>query len=248
MRNASAKTNKSDAPAVCIDRVSVRLNDAIILDDVSFDIPTGSITAIIGPNGSGKTTLLKTILGLVPHQGSVNIFGATLRTMHTIIGYVPQRFDFDRTFPMTVGEYLSLYRRAGASEPGDVLREVGLTKTMLTKKLGLLSGGQLQRVLIAQAIINNPKLLLLDEPSTGIDVAGEAAVYDVLRHLNETHDTTIVLVSHDLGMVSDIVDHVVAINRRLICVGTPEKALTPKRLHELYGHHAKSLGHDHSHN
>lgn len=247
MRNVSAKTSKPNAPAVCVDRVSVRMNSVIVLDDVSFDIPRGSMTAIIGPNGSGKTTLLKTMLGLVPHQGTVRLLGGTLRAVHTKIGYVPQRFDFDRTFPMTVEEFLAMYRRPGASTAQDVLREVGLTHIILNKKLGLLSGGQLQRVLIAQAIINNPELLLLDEPSTGIDVAGEAAVYDVLRHLKETHGTTIVIVSHDLAMISDVVDHVIAINRRVICVGTPEKALTPKRLTELYGEHARSFHHDHQH-
>ncbi|MBI1907902.1 metal ABC transporter ATP-binding protein [Candidatus Uhrbacteria bacterium] len=245
MRAASAKTN--NAPAICVDGLSVTYGDVAVLDDVSFDIPRGSITAIIGPNGSGKTTLLRAMLGLVPHKGTVAVFGEAIRKAHDRIGYVPQRFDFDRTFPMTVGEFLTLYRRKGGETPEHIIREVGLQKPILAKTLGTLSGGQLQRVLIAQAIINNPALLFLDEPSTGIDVAGEAALYDVLAHLNETHGTTIVLVSHDLSMLADIVDHVVAVNRRLVCVGTPERALTPKRLAELYGSRAKSLHHDHSH-
>lgn len=245
MRASSAKRNS--APAVCVDRVSVHYQDVVVLDDVSFDIPAGAITAIIGPNGSGKTTLLKAMLGLIPHRGSVSLLGQPLRKVHNRIGYVPQRFDFDRTFPLTVQEFLTLYRRNGGSTPQDVVREVGLQKGILDKKLGTLSGGQLQRVLIAQAIINNPALLFLDEPSTGIDVAGEAALYDILAHLKETHGATVVLVSHDLAMLADIVDHVVAINHKLVCVGTPEKALTPKRLAELYGSRAKAIAHEHSH-
>lgn len=245
MPNSSAKINK--LPAVSVDRLRVSFGDAVILDDVSFDIPSGKITAIIGPNGSGKTTLLRAMLGLVPHRGSVAFSSKSLRQAHTHIGYVPQRFDFDRTFPLTVHEFLNLYRRTDGNSPEDVIREVSLQKSILNKKLGTLSGGQLQRILIAQAIINNPTLLFLDEPSTGIDIAGEAALYDILTHLKDTHEATIVLVSHDLSMLADVVDHVVAVNRKLICVGTPQKALTPKRLTELYGNRAKALTHEHSH-
>lgn len=245
MPNSSAKINK--LPAVSVDRLRVSFGDAVILDDVSFDIPSGKITAIIGPNGSGKTTLLRAILGLVPHRGSVALSGKSLRQAHAHIGYVPQRFDFDRSFPLTVHEFLNLYRRTDGNSPEDVVREVSLQKSILNKKLGTLSGGQLQRILIAQAIINNPTLLFLDEPSTGIDIAGEAALYDILTHLKDTHEATIVLVSHDLSMLADVVDHVVAVNRKLICVGTPQKALTPKRLTELYGNRAKALTHEHSH-
>lgn len=245
MPNSSAKINK--LPAVSVDRLRVSFDDAVILDDLSFDIPNGKITAIIGPNGSGKTTLLRAILGLVPHRGSIAFSGKSLRQAHAQIGYVPQRFDFDRTFPLTVNEFLNLYRRTTGNSAENVVREVGLQKSILNKKLGTLSGGQLQRIMIAQAIINNPTLLFLDEPSTGIDVAGEAALYDILAHLKDTHGATIVLVSHDLSMLADVVDHVIAVNRKLICVGTPQKALTPKRLTELYGNRAKALTHEHSH-
>ncbi len=244
MPHASTKTN---SPAICVDHVSVRYGDVTVLDDITFDVPRGSITAVIGPNGSGKTTLLRAILGLVPYQGTIRVLNESLHETYARIGYVPQRFDFDRTFPMNVEEFLNISRRPGSNLPANVIREVGLQKTILNKKLGELSGGQLQRILIAQAIINNPDLLLLDEPSTGIDIAGEAAIYDVLAHLRDTHDTTIFMVSHDLSMIADIVDNIVAINRKLVCVGTPSKALTPKRLKELYGGHTRSIGHDHGH-
>lgn len=246
MRNSSVKTAND---AVRVDTLSVTLAGTVILDDVSFSVPRGSMTAIIGPNGSGKTTLLRSMLGLVEYQGSVRMFGGERSEMRHRIGYVPQRFEFDRSFPITVREFLNLARRHETPKEhiAHTIREVGLPVATLTKRVGTLSGGQLQRVLIAQAILNSPDILFLDEPSTGIDVAGEEAVMHVLDHLKETHGTTIVIVSHDLGMIAESVDQVVCINRRLICAGPPGKTMTPKHLSALYGGHAKPVHHGHAH-
>ena len=241
MRDSSAKTTND---AIRVDGLSVTLEGNVVVNDVSFRVPSGSMTAIIGPNGSGKTTLLRAMLGLVPFSGNVTFACGTPRGH---IGYVAQRFDFDRSFPITVREFLNLTRNRTTNKDhlGHTLREVGLPLSMLSARVGTLSGGQLQRVLIAQAILNNPSILFLDEPATGIDVHGEEAVMHVLHHLKETHGTTVVIVSHDLGMIAEQVDHVVCINHTLVCTGTPEKTMTEKHLKTLYGGHAKRVEHEH---
>lgn len=246
MPNSSAKTAND---AISVEKLTVIFAGASVLEDVSFRVPRGCMTAIIGPNGSGKTTLLRAMLGLVDHQGVVRMFGGNRSEMRHRIGYVPQRFEFDRSFPITVREFLDLARRRETPKEHIVhtIREVGLPVSTLTKRVGALSGGQLQRVLIAQAILNSPDILFLDEPATGIDVAGEEAVMHVLEHLKETHGTTIVIVSHDLGMIAESVDEVVCINRRLICAGPPGKTMTHKHLSALYGGHAKRVHHGHTH-
>lgn len=248
MPKPSRKTNN----AVEVTGLTVAYGTKPVLEDVSFSIPKGSLTAVIGPNGSGKTTLIRTILGLVrPASGTVSIFGKPLASARNIIGYVPQKFNFDPTFPITVGEFLRLGVRDSS---GDAIRktlhEVGLVPHILTHLLGSLSGGQLQRVLIAQAIINEPELLILDEPATGIDVVGEAAFYDVIEHLNEDHGTTVVLISHDVSMVAQKVDQVICVNRKLLCSGPPKKTLTKSTLEALFKdksvyEHAHPEGHHH---
>lgn len=241
-------------PAISVTGLTVAYRDNEIVSDVGFEIKQGEIAAIIGPNGSGKTTLLKTILGLVsPRAGEVRVFGKHLHSVRNLIGYVPQRFDFDRQFPITVGEFMDLARHPHCpkSRIEEKLREVGLPSRALTANLGSLSGGQLQRVLIAQAILNNPALLLLDEPSSGIDIAGEATFYEIIQHLNEQHDTTVLLVSHDIAMISDLVDNVICVNKKLVCYGPPRSALTARQLGELFGpsklydHPSHADRHDH---
>lgn len=246
MPNSSAKTAND---AIRVERLTVTFAGTSVVEDVSFSVPRGCMTAIIGPNGSGKTTLLRAMLGLVDYEGTVRMFGGDRNEMRHRIGYVPQRFEFDRSFPITVREFLNLARRSETPKEHitHTIREVGLPLATLTKRVGALSGGQLQRVLIAQAILNSPDILFLDEPATGIDVAGEEAVMHVLAHLKETHGTTIVIVSHDLGMIAESVDEVVCINRRLICAGPPEQTMTSPHLAALYGKHTKPVHHGHSH-
>ena len=224
-----------------------------VLDNVTFSISKGDIVAVIGPNGSGKTTLIKTILGLVkPKSGTVKLFGKHLHDVRDKIGYVPQRFHFDLTFPITIREFLQLamHNQDEGNLITDAIKEVGLEPDILSKLLGTLSGGQLQRVLIAQAVINNPDLLILDEPSTGIDVVGEAAFYSVLQHLNKKHGTTVILISHDVSMVSSKVDQVICVNKKLLCSGPPKKTLTKSTLEKLFSDssayvHAHDKDHSH---
>jgi ABC-type Mn2+/Zn2+ transport system ATPase subunit len=242
------KTTNKNAPAIFTENLSVKFGEHAAVDGVSFSIETGTVAAIVGPNGSGKTTLMKALLGLISFTGEALIFGQHFHEVRGRVGYVPQRFSFDREFPITVEEFLRLAMGNGCppSRISTVIKEVGLTPLIFHKRLGNLSGGQLQRVLIAQAILNDPAILFLDEPSTGIDVAGETAVHDVIEHLNKEHHTTVLMVSHDIAMISCLVDQVLCLNKKLLCSGPPKKALTQKSLNELFGSH-HSLYEHHQH-
>jgi len=251
MPESSEKTS-AELPAVSVRDCTVSYGNNVVVDDVSFDIKVGSITALIGPNGSGKTTVLRAILGLVPlRSGEVTVMGKHLHVMRPLIGYVPQRFEFDRDFPITVGEFMDLARRLHCQRhvpPSRILtklKEVGLPKEILDRNLGELSGGQLQRVLVAQAIIHDPVILFLDEPSSGVDITGEATIYHLIEHLNQEHNTTVIMVSHDIGMISHIVDTVICVNRKLLCYGPPRTALTAHKLEEVFGEHGHPFNHDH---
>ncbi|MFA6131535.1 MAG: metal ABC transporter ATP-binding protein [Patescibacteria group bacterium] len=249
MSPRSKKTNEP-IPAIFVENLNVKYGDNVVVDDISFSVGQGTVAAIVGPNGSGKTTLMKAILGLAPFRGEALVLGQHFHEVRGRVGYVPQRFTFDRDFPITVEEFLhlALGTKCLPSRILTVIKEVGLTPLVLHKRLGTLSGGQLQRILIAQAILNDPAILFLDEPSTGIDVAGETAIHDVIEHLNKEHHTTILMVSHDIAMISCLVDQVLCLNKKLLCSGPPKKALTQKSLGELFGpHHSLYEHHQHHH-
>jgi ABC-type Mn2+/Zn2+ transport system ATPase subunit len=218
-----------------------------IIQEVSVSIPQGSIAAIIGPNGCGKTTLLRLLLGLLtPQQGFVRILGKSPAYARAEIAYVPQRFAFDKTFPITVREFLQLsHPQASPQKIDEYLRHLNIAET-LHMKLGALSGGQLQRVLIGRATLGDPKVLFLDEPSAGIDIAGEQTFFELVLHLHREHRCTVVMVSHELDVVASYADLVICLNRRLVCQGTPDQVLTPRTLTELYGKNAGLYRHRHS--
>ncbi len=215
--------------------LSVSFGDKTVLSNVSFDIKTGEIAAIIGPNGSGKSTLFKAILGLVPFSGSIRISGHSIAEELHEVGYVPQYFDFDRTMPITVGELLSFTRRRTAhKESEEICKEVRVD-LLVDKLIGTLSGGQLQRVLIAQALLKKPKLLLLDEPASGIDIEGAKAFYELIRHLNHEHNLTVLIISHEINTVYDFADQVICLNRNMVCFGPPHTTLDSATIEKLYG-------------
>lgn len=229
--------------------LQVKYGSHTVIQNLTAHIPKAKITAIIGPNGSGKSTLVKAILGLIPMaKGSVTLFDEPAKALRGRIGYVPQRFRFDPTFPMTVKEFICLGMRKhkpNADLLEHTLHDVQLENTILSQQIGTLSGGQMQRVLIAQATIHRPQLLILDEPEAGVDIVGEKAFYEILERLKTQHGTTILIVSHDISMVQRRVDEVLCLNNKLVCIGPPKQALTENALKDLFGHDADIIGHHH---
>lgn len=242
--------------------LNVRFGSHYILQDINFVVEKGQVAAIIGPNGSGKTTLIRAITGLQPlDSGEVRLFGTPLKNLGSLrkkIGYVPQKVEFDRTVPITVSELLALNvpeRKGRIEKISAALGEIGAER-LLDRQIGVLSGGEFQRVLIAMSLIQNPEILILDEPSAGIDVEGEKVFYDMIEHLARGHNMTVMLVSHDVGVVYRYADSVLCVNQRLVCSGRPHETLTNETVKQLYGQggalyehsHSGNHGHGHGHN
>jgi len=224
---------------IVVKNLTYKFDDFIALDNINFVIEQGAMTAIIGPNGSGKTTLLKNIIGIYePTVGSVKIFDKQSNQVIKRIGYVPQKFEFDRDIPITVYEFMAL-EKCGEAKHNQTnihraLREVGLND-IEKNKLGELSGGQFQRVMIAKALLHEKEILIFDEPSTGIDIVGEQTIYDLIKKINKERGTTCLIVSHELNIVNKYANKVICLNKKMICSGTPETVITPENLKQLYG-------------
>jgi zinc transport system ATP-binding protein len=227
-----------------IRNLTVKYDHHVILNELNFYVKAGEIVAIIGPNGSGKTTLLKAILGLIPRSGEVKIFGGPVKLALNDIGYVPQRLDFDRSFPLTVTEFLSFIKVKNTSWREEVLEESGVN-TFLEARLGELSGGQLQRLLIAKAMLKEPRLLMLDEPTSGVDMAAEMTFFELIEHVNEEHKVTVMLISHEVQMVYKFATQILCLNKDLVCNGRPKEAITQEVLEKLYGKSIEFKQHDH---
>lgn len=232
-------------PVLEVRNLTVRFGATTALERVSFTIAKESVVAVIGPNGSGKTTLLRAILGLVPYQGEILLFSRPLRQVLDQVGYVPQRFAFDPTFPLTVEEFIALTCRTPEKLPvHGVLAEVGMEQ-FKGKLIGELSGGQLQRVLLAHALLHRPRILFLDEATSGIDIEGQGDFYATIRRLNREHGVAVIMVSHEVSMVYKLTDEIVCLNRDLVSHGETRAALTADVLRRLYGDNADLRGHGH---
>lgn len=210
---------------VNIDNVSYRFNSTLVLENISFTVDKGDFVGIIGPNGAGKTTLFRSMLGLLEdYQGRITFFGEDIRKNRNIlrkIGYIPQKNSTDQGFPATVEEIVSLgitSRRPSKNKINHAIETVGLFDQK-TKRIGELSGGQQQRVLIAKALANEPELLILDEPVTGIDLKTQNKFYVLLKKLNEENKITIIWASHDLDAVKKLANKIACVNRRLFFHG-----------------------------
>ncbi len=227
---------------VQLKNVGVRINGQELIQNISFDVCRGEILAIVGPNGGGKTTLIKAILGLQSHSGTIEL------TPGTKVDYVPQYFDFDRTTPILVKEFFRLRMKTSfVSKKFDdkilaTLREVGGAGTF-NKSMGVLSGGELQRVLVALAIIDNPDLILLDEPSSGVDVGGEESIYNLITRLSRKRKLSIIFVSHDLDIIYRFATQAICLNKRMLCAGPPNVVLTEEKLAETHGTLTKTFRH-----
>jgi zinc transport system ATP-binding protein len=245
-------------PFVELDGVGVSYGPVRVLDGINLTVEPGDFLGIIGPNGSGKTTLLRVMLGLLePAEGSVRLFGqppSAFREWRRL-GYVPQRATLDPSLPVTVGEVvatglvasLGLFQRIGSAERArvkDALARVGMEAHARTR-IGALSTGQQQRVLIARALVSDPELIILDEPTGGVDPEAQTSFYAMLHHLNREREVTLILVSHDIGVVAREVTKLACLNRRLIFHGRPGDFLSDAALTALYGPAVRIVSHDH---
>ena len=227
--------------------VSMIRDGRTILDGIDIDIAPREIVTLIGPNGAGKTSLVRILLGLVrPDRGTV------WRRDGLRIGYAPQRFDLAPSIPMTVERFLGPDPGPGGASIAEVLDEVGALRVRRSQ-LTALSGGELQRVVLARALLRQPELLVLDEPVRGVDYAGEAELYTLIGRLRQERGLGVLLVSHDLHIVMAQSDRVVCINRHVCCSGVPEKVARSPEYVRLFGPEtARALGvyshhHDHTH-
>lgn len=243
--------------AIELEHVYVAYEQTLALEDVSLQVRRGEFVGILGPNGSGKSTLLRVILGLVePLQGTVKVFGrppAELGHDGHRLGYVPQAVEIDQRFPVSVwdvvmmGRYgkIGLFRRPSQEDKEAVwqaLERVGM-KELAQRQIGQLSGGQRQRALVARALAIEPELLLLDEPTSGIDVAMAEGFYELLNDLHRSLGLTIVMASHDVAVVSQYVNQVACINRSLLVHGRPEEVMGQVSLECMYGKEAVFFAH-----
>lgn len=231
-----SQANVQTPEVLSVAGLSVNFGAEPVLEDVSFTLRRGEFATLIGPNGSGKTTLFKALMGLIPYHGSV-VWAPDVTT-----GYVPQRFTVPRTLPVSVEEFFQLksahFWLPGAAFSARVvaaLALVGLEQGLLEEPLGALSGGQLQRVLVSWALLDWPAVLLFDEPASSVDIGFGETIHQLIHRMCQERGTTVLLISHDLHVVSRYADRVLCLNRRLLCEGPPIVTLTPARLGELFG-------------
>jgi len=218
--------------------LNVRLDHQSIIENLSFEVKRGDTLTILGPNGAGKSVLLKTLLGLISYRGEIEWAKAIK------IGYVPQRLPFIKDIPLSIKDFFDL-KRSPEKETEAVLTSVRFREDFLRKKIGDLSSGQFQRVLIAWGLVRNPQILLFDEPTTGVDVSAEETIYNLLAKLKGERDLTILLVTHDLSIVYKFSTDVICLNRQPICYGPPQEVLTPESLQRLYGGEVGYYQHKH---
>lgn len=201
----------------------------MLLEDVNLQLQHGEILTVIGPNGAGKTTLLRVALGLLPPDS-----GEVLRREKLVIGYMPQRLQLDPTFPLTVKRFLAFACRGDSKRALGLLREVGAER-VYSAPMQTLSGGELQRVLLARALVRQPDILVLDEPVQGVDVHGQVELYQLITGIRDERGCAVLMVSHDLHLVMAATDRVLCLNRHICCSGTPEAVTEDPAYMELFG-------------
>ncbi len=231
-------------PILSVKNLTTRFEDHVVLKDVSFTLEAGDELAVIGPNGSGKSVLLKSLLGILPHDGEVR-WAPEAR-----LGYVPQKIDADRHLPLTIKNLLTAKAKLlglGARDIHASIETVGLASSIAETPVGHLSGGQFQKALIAFALLGSPNVILFDEPTASLDQLAEEHVYELVHQLRTGSGITVILVSHDLSVVSRYATKVLCLNKEAVCFGTPQEALSPDVVAKLYSgpqkfyhHHATS--------
>jgi len=225
--------------------ISVSLQGKKVLDRVDLTVCAGEILAMIGPNGAGKTTLVRVMLGLLQPDGGEVVISPGVR-----IGYMPQRMMVDVTLPLTVHRFLTLGNRCAEALLRQTLDEVGVID-LLESPLQHISGGELQRVMLARALLRKPDLLVLDEPVQGVDVTGQVELFKLIGNIRDRHGCGILMVSHDLHLVMANTDQVLCLNRHVCCSGHPTVVSSDPSYLELFGVHPGlalyTHNHDHRH-
>lgn len=232
-----------------LDNVSIEINNQKILYDISLTVNLNQIITILGPNGAGKSTLVKIILGLIqPTTGTIK------RASDLTIGYVPQSINLNPTLPITVKRFMQLNKQLSQI---DIHKTLSLVKAeyLINRSMHQLSGGELQRVLLAQALAKRPKLLILDEPTQGVDVNGQVLLYDLIINAKNEFNCGVLMVSHDLHLVMAKTDEVICLNHHICCSGTPASVSNDPEFISLFGQHGASQialykhhhNHDHDH-
>ncbi len=218
--------------ALKVDHLSVRFGKLEVLRDLSFSVEKGTSLGVIGPNGAGKTVLFQALIGSIPHQGVIQWEPGAR------IGYVPQKLDIERDIPITGVDFLRARVRLAQmpeAEIARVLELVGISDEIAESTIGALSGGQFQRLLVAFALLGNPSVLMLDEPTAGVDQPGQKRLNELVRHLQLEQGLTALLISHELSVVYRYTDNVLCLGHGSACFGPPRKILTPETLREIYG-------------
>jgi len=227
----AGRTQAMTSPLLSARNLRIAFGSRVVIRDLSFDVTAGDCLSVIGPNGAGKTVLLRALLKLIPFEGEIHW------SPRARLGYVPQRVAPDRQLPLSVSDLLAAkaaYLKLPPEESAGVLRAVGLSPELLESGLAILSGGQLQKVLIAFALLGQPNVLLFDEPTASLDELSEEHVYELIQNLREQRGITVILVSHELSVVYRYATNVLCLSKGEPCMGPPREILTPERLEELY--------------
>ena len=212
--------------------LGVTAGDQVILHDVDFHLHCGEITALIGPNGAGKSTLFKTVLGQIPHTGTIDFQQAGGRHTRPLIGYVPQSPSFDRGDPVSVLDLFPTPKRLRA-RVAECLSRVH-AEGLIDKRIGALSGGELQRVLLAMALEPVPHILILDEPLSGVDIEGEKQLLDMLDEVRTQYDLSILLSTHDFATLEEYADKVILLQSTVLKAGKPAEVLSSPEFREVF--------------
>jgi zinc transport system ATP-binding protein len=229
-------------PALQVENLSVGFAGTTVIERLSFEVPHASALAIVGPNGAGKSVLAKALIGALAYEGTIRWEAGTK------IGYVPQKLDIERDLPITGGDFLhakAVVSRASRNDVTSALGLVGLKPESTGKPIGALSGGQFQRLLVVAALIGHPTVLLLDEPTAGVDEPGQDSLNQTIERLRNERGVTIVFISHDLSVVYQYATNVLCLSRGRASFGVPQTILTPQLLQELYGAPLSYHVHDH---